>query len=297
MPDPSRLNLNGPGRQPGVVPYPTGRQGLGTQDPNYRPSSAFGINPNLRPISAATVPNPRPQGSEPPYPSPGAQLRPHSTVDSGIQGYGRGDRVPSGQLPPHGPGFAPQGRLGPRPGSASPHVQSYPSGQATPPPQRLDIGYAAPFEPERKPDRKPERKPNQQRPNDHYSAKPIPPLPSQQRVSARTNIPAQQGPPPRDDRYATGRLNERPQTGANRPPDPGRSPNSVPGRTPAGPPVPTAAPAKPNVVSATTAATRPPGKGPKTFEEMGVPQGKSDSECVSRCVLCLVHVLIAQVVM
>ena len=26
---------------------------------------------------------------------------------------------------------------------------------------------------------------------------------------------------------------------------------------------------------------RPPGKGPQTFEEMGVPQGKQDNDCVS----------------
>ena len=45
----------------------------------------------------------------------------------------------------------------------------------------------------------------------------------------------------------------------------------------------TAAPAKP-----AGAPNRPPGKGPQTFEEMGVPLGKSNSECVSDvvCISC-----------
>lgn len=58
---------------------------------------------------------------------------------------------------------------------------------------------------------------------------------------------------------------------------------SVPSKTPVDRPV-----ATPPI----SATTKPPGKGPKTFEEMGVPQGKRDQDCVCSFRLARVRLLI-----
>lgn len=71
-----------------------------------------------------------------------------------------------------------------------------------------------------------------------------------------------------------------PSSGPGRP-SPGTSPRPPVGGAPPGGPM--SAPPSSNSTPkpAAAAATPPPKKGPKTFEEMGVPQGKTDSDCVS----------------
>jgi hypothetical protein len=70
-----------------------------------------------------------------------------------------------------------------------------------------------------------------------------------------------------------------PPGGSGRP-SPGTTPRPpVGGVAPPGGPMGGPMGAPPN--NAPTANAPPPKKGPKTFEEMGVPQGKTESDCVS----------------
>lgn len=270
MPDPGRLNLVSPtfsgadqylrqGRQ-SAVPYPANdpsdsqRPGMVSHSSNFsnpeiRPGSAFGINPNLRPSSAATIAGTRPdQQMRPSLQDP---PRPHSRYEASGPGHGRGGRVASGPQP--------QGYPGPGRGAASPHDFS----GAPQPPPKVDIGFLAPLEVSG-PDRK----------KVHNSSSPVGGKPA---PNARTSTPS----------------NARPQRTPNSAtsPAPGNAPLSpIPPRTeslPQKPPTPSGRPPHrasqqpPSSSAKPAAATRPPGKGPKTFEEMGVPSGKGKDDCVS----------------
>lgn len=283
MPDMSQLNVNPNDYPPANAPYPGGnRPGLSpfggsNSTPPGRPGSAFGINPNLRPQSAATGSGPNSRVSS--YQGgPRPQQRPYSTIENNAQGYGRGNRIPQG------PAQAPIGR-----GRGQPGPDSLPS-MATPEEYRRnqtrpDIGYAAPLDVA-----PPSQRQRLQRPNDPYSSKPQPPtpgnngfqqrtnlrpnLPSQQ--SSRPNLPSQQASGPSKDRYYTGKPTAYSPTAARPPVQPA---NIKPSKPNSSTPASNARPAKPNAVSANT--TRPPGQGPKTFDQMGIPPTKSKSDCVS----------------
>ncbi|KIW10911.1 hypothetical protein PV08_10210 [Exophiala spinifera] len=257
MPDPSRLSLENrkpsPGRPGSTAPYPTGPSNL-PHVPDFRPTSGFGSNPNIRPSSTAPLGGLRPDPYGQPHLSP--QTRPYSSNDTRVPGpgYGRGDRIPSGPAPSR-PGPPPQ-----RPGTASPHI-----GAQAPP--KLDIGYSAPLE---------QRRP-QQPPQPNGYGRPQPPGPGPHgppRPSPRPGQapPQSQGPP--QNRPAP--QNARP--GYGNPPQNIRPANMPPSKPAANAPSGNAPPSKPNQVSAN--AARPPGKGPKTFDEMGVPAGKDKGECI-----------------
>ncbi|EER23128.1 hypothetical protein D8B26_001202 [Coccidioides posadasii str. Silveira] len=227
MPDPSKMTISadptGP-RPVSAAPYPEGpnsRYGRpggpgGQYGPDIRPTSAFGINPNLRT-----------------QPVPGGQLPPQRVASVGLpQGYG----------PPPGPGMAP-----------------YPTNQAAPSP-KLDIGFSAPPDPtgaDRR--RKLQRPATTNQPHGQsvpVQGRPAPPSdPRQSRMPASPNpaghMPHGQG---------TGKF---PARGDSRP-QPSPSSNASPN----------------NPAQAQKPASGLPGKGPKTFEEMGVPQGKTEGECV-----------------
>ncbi|KAL2450896.1 Chitin synthase regulatory factor 4 [Exophiala dermatitidis] len=286
MPDPARLSLNPqrpPTTRPGsAAPYPTDNTGMptATHASEFRPTSAFGINPNLRPASVATVGVPRPDPYGQPHTSP--QQRPHSTSDSRIPSgsYSQGTRIPSGRQPgPGGPQVRPPQKAS---GTSSPYLD--PRAASLPPtPPMLDIGFSAPVE---------ERKPRPQQVNGPTTmGKPQPPTPNNlSRPASRPNVPSQQQnypqtrpPPPTNSRPGPG-------PGYGGPPSTTHTP---PNRTPMPPAQQTAnrptanntpissgaaqPPSKPASMPAT--AARPPGKGPKTFDEMGVPPGKDKSEC------------------
>lgn len=286
MPDPSRLSLNPqrpPSARPGsVAPYPTDNTGLpmAFQGPDFRPTSAFGINPNLRPSSAATMGGPRPDPYGPPNTSP--QQRPHSTSDARAQvaGYGLGGRVPSGWTSGQG---APQVRPPQKPGVTSPYLDPQAAGQ-TPTPPALDIGFSAPLDKD--------RKPRPQQPSGPNMGKPQPPVPNNpSRQSPRPNqqAPPQNRPPPLNSRPGP----DRPNMAYGRPPNAQTPPSKTPmptqqnvkpanmttSRPESNAPNGSGPPAKPTSVPASS--VRPPGKGPKTFDEMGVPPGKDKGECVS----------------
>ncbi|EXJ89730.1 hypothetical protein A1O3_02797 [Capronia epimyces CBS 606.96] len=287
MPDPSRLSLNSqrpPSARPGsTVPYPTDNAAMPTanQGPDFRPASAFGINPNLRPASAATVGGPRPDPYGQPHMSP--QQRPHSTNEARVHaaGYGQGARIPSGRTT--GPGVL-QMRPPPKPGATSPYLDPRAAGQ-TPTPPALDIGFSAPLE-----------RPRPQQPAGPNMGKPQPPHPNNpSRPSSRPNQPAPQGPSQNRPPQAISRPGpDRPNMGYGRPPNaptpPSKTPtpgqqnvnpgNMAPPRPDFNGPIGGGQTSKPTSVPANS--VRPPGKGPKTFDEMGVPPGKDKSECVSR---------------
>jgi hypothetical protein len=225
MPDPSRMRISDEG--PRASPYPSDGPGYGRGayggPPEMRPSSAFGINPNIRSSS----------------------------------NYGPGG--PASRVPSGGP--SPMAyRQG---GSAtnSPNMQARPGDPSAVP--RLDIGYSAPLDPDRRrrlqrPDNQGMGRPPQQ--DLGYAAPP-------DRLSGRTpelGRPSPGGYPPRNQSM----------------PPPTRPPAATSPR-PSGPP--SNAPSKASTPGAKPAGSGLPGKGPKTFEEMGVPQGKHDNDCVRIC--------------
>ncbi|KIV96525.1 hypothetical protein PV10_00377 [Exophiala mesophila] len=268
MPDPSRLSINDQRLSPrpgSTAPYPTGKPSM--PHPEIRPTSAFGINPNLRTASAQSMGS----GRQDPYSY--NQMPPQQRPYADNDGYGRGSRMPSaGYNQSHEGG--PQVRPPNRTNAGSPYLNQ----QNTPPlPGKVNIGYTAPLEPE--------RKPRPMHPNGGQ-----PPSNPSSRNSSRPNQPPQggQGPPrpasSNQQRPSQGSFNQ-----SNRP-QPGRAPNQYPPQNvqpakmaPSKPsphaPASNAPQSKPAAVPAAAAPVRPPGKGPKTFDEMGVPQGKDKGDC------------------
>jgi TPR repeat protein len=290
MPDPSRLSLNDQrpqgGRPGSTAPYPTGPPNMpgSNQGPDFRPASAFGINPNLRPSSAAAGGGLRPAGYGTP-PAMGNQPRPYSNPPPGPQyggpGYGRGGRAPSGNYPPPQGQGAPNIRPPQRPGTTSPYLGPgpRPGGPGTSPPTApLDIGFSAPIEPER-------RRPQQNGPP--IQPQRGSPKPQQAPVGQQgppQNRPGQQGPRPGPGggQNSFGGPNSRPPPPSRIQVPPNVKPaNMAPSRPDANAPAGPAPPSKPASIPANAAPTRPPGKGPKTFDEMGVPAGKDKGDCVS----------------
>ena len=276
MPDPARLSLHSPvGSDPwrqqhrqSVAPYPANmdlgspRPGLlnhssNLSNPEIRPGSAFGINPNLRPSSAATIAGTRPDQRY----RPGWQedRRTFSNYDAVAPGFGRENRVVSS--PPQ-QGYAAPGRGAPPP---------EPMGSPQPPP-KVDIGFLAPLDSasaDRKKRLQQSDSPSMGRPPSGMS--PNPPPNSRQHKTPTTpqshspNL-SNSHPPPR-----TESIPQKPLPQQTRPA------SATTSRPPA-----VAGSQKPAPSTAKPGATpRPPGKGPKTFEEMGVPAGKSKDDCVS----------------
>lgn len=281
MPDPSRLSLSPrpPNRPPSTAPYPTNdpgpRPGLPGQQPfpEPRPKSAFGINPNLRPGPTATLPADQPGPYQRPTYQPPA--RPYPNADGvGTGAYHGPHRMSSmptpGSAPPGStsPYFGAQGtRLqsggAPRPGSTSPYLTPQggaPSTPGPPPlPMKADIGFSAPLDTTGA-----DRRRRGNSPAEPNRNKPPAPGPGPQ-PGAGGNRPTHSPAPP----ARPAPVNVKPAKIV---------PSNPPKEAPAARPV----PAKPTTVAP---STRLPGKGPKTFEEMGVPQGKSESDCVSVDVL------------
>lgn len=314
MPDPSKLSLYGaathPPRSTSTAPYPEATTPQPGHGPEFRPTSAFGINPNLRPTSAATLPARQPD-------SYGQMDRPYSAAYP-EDAYGRrqGPRPGAGfgSLAPdqRGPGRPTSAASGPAPNagprmSPNPQQQRYQGPTQTNSTPNLNFGFVAPVDEQ-----------GADRPNwaPHMSGsgegpRPMPPgqagrpgqqppprasgaLPSQQAARPGGNQGYQPNPnrqqqqrPPIPQQQSQQRPYQS-QTGPSRPP-PGQQPpkqqniqpaNVKPTRpNPAAPP--DHAPQSPQKVSASQAASKPPGKGPKTFAEMGIPQQAEDKDCVS----------------
>ncbi|KAI9758527.1 MAG: regulatory particle non-ATPase [Chaenotheca gracillima] len=293
--------LEGPAMQGGLRPI------NGVFNPNVRPSSAFGINPNIRANTSLGMPTtsgPQPmqyQGGNGPAPL----QRPLTSVEGVGMGRGRGGpagrgmRVVSGGPPgpsnyrmPGGPGAG-----GMPDGARPPELSQQPQAP------RLDIGYSAP------PDPSVERKSRLQKTNAPMTSKPQPPLPGQsqgtplnpylKRPSQQSNAPPSPNPDYPPPRSRTSNLQSEPaRPGSAHPPSPNpgqptrptrvdsKPAAALPSQQPSKPskqpgaPEPPSKPSKQPTMPAASMTPKPPGKGPKTFEEMGVPQANKEGECV-----------------
>ncbi|KAL8701914.1 MAG: hypothetical protein Q9224_000268 [Gallowayella concinna] len=292
-------------------PYPEGRQPhpLGSVGNLQRPISAapypedtgFGVrpgprlsnagtysNPNLRvrpdvrPASVATVAS-APLNGAIVLPSV-AQMRPprsFSGPDNVAGGRGRG-------MPPYGgsPGVA--GYRQPASGLHSVQSTGSPGPPVLPQLPSIDIGFSAPLDPSGA-----DRKGRLQKAGNRPSGGPSPgpkPLPAQA-------IPGKAAP----DRFSS-LPDTQSFTRPSRTSSPSRQPNSRPGsahgnqpgggvatRPPNGPSMPAVPPKVPAMDGGAAtppphSSSRPAGKGPKTFDEMGVPAQKQKDECVSSTV-------------
>ncbi|KAK5130808.1 hypothetical protein LTR08_001642 [Meristemomyces frigidus] len=234
-----------------------------TTNPDVRPSSAFQLNPELRSSSAIPVPQLPSQGGRPyPYPPTGSvplgrpmTAQPQQPVDTRNR-PGPGQRIASGPA-----------ASGPRPGPSSSPRPTTQQGQQ----QRLDIGFSAPQDGRTIQSYGPQPGAGKQLPSPVLQQGGSMPnidssLPLQQPIG-RTSAPSSRpGSRPPDTRLP-------PLPGGGGPPRPPVKETSVP--TPSGTP-------KPNTqMSSAPPAAKHGGKaGPKTFDEMGVPAQKNESDCV-----------------
>lgn len=246
MPDPSRMKIstNGDptGRSASAAPYPDGSQSAAPRigTPNY-------YKPDVRSSSAFGInPNLRSSSAATYGSAPPPRV---SSSGPGPQGYRQA-----------GPGMnAPMGTGGNMP----------PGGT-----NKLDIGFSAPPDPSgadrrrRRPENVSGRPPTGsgmgQRAPGYPPQQGVPMPPRQSSHGSSPAPPSGQFPP---------RMESRQQ--------PNRSPMSTP--NPSAPPAAETPPAEAKPEAAKPTKPSPgglPGKGPKTFEEMGVPQGKSEGDCV-----------------
>ncbi|ROT37872.1 HCP-like protein [Sodiomyces alkalinus F11] len=269
------------GRSQSTAPYPeddvaSGRGGLRPYGPQAdRPSSAFGIRPlssggggngrgpypndGVRPSQsmanlAPTGPDPRgrmsqgPGGYRQPSPGPGypRQDVPRPATAQPYAGPG-GPGGPAGhpasnKLQKPGPG----GYGRPHPGGPGPHGPGPGPGYGQPP--RESAQSTPPGQPGRDYGPRPGSRPGPgPGPGPGHGPGPGPGLPSSVRPDRYDSMPASTGPRPASARpepvVGPGRMNSAPPSGQP-PPKPGK-------------------------------------QGPSTFEEMGIPQGKADDQCVS----------------
>ena len=257
--------------------------------PSMRPTSSFGINPYVRPMSAAatsSIPMDNnfktssaiPMGSQRPYSvASGTAISSPSMVPS--------PRIASGNLPPSGYRQPSNGLL------AQPSINKPAVNVNQKPLPTVDIGFTAPLDPSGA-DR-PKRLQKSDNPYPGSSRLPSssskPPSSSSynvrpDRISSRMPaIPTSQTSSPSSNVNSLHTGNS--PTPTTRPPrhetipvKPGTRPTSTL-NTQAPPPL-TSAQSTP-AAAASSGSGRKPGKGPSTFEEMGVPQSKKEDDCVS----------------
>ncbi|KAI9685394.1 MAG: hypothetical protein M1822_004525 [Bathelium mastoideum] len=229
--------------------------------PPGRPYSAFNINPDGRPTSAMTLPS-HPAVNRQSNPGPGAG----AGASSPRTGAGIGDLGPQ------------------RGGRMPPPNQRVPTSGSLPPNARLDIGYSAPQpQPPSEPGRGRLQTPPNTAPAGGYAAPPRGRSADPYRSNGPSPVSSQPARTPvsggRDQRVGTPTMGgvggglphtqSLPQLPAH--PDPGNRerPTKRPGQQGQGQ---TGAPGVPPKAGL-------PGKGPKTFDEMGVPQVKQKSDC------------------
>ncbi|EKG10794.1 Sel1-like protein [Macrophomina phaseolina MS6] len=256
-------------RPPIVQPYDRPVSAAPYPMDNGPPMLAGGAPPAPRPTSAFTMvpPGPgapgAPAGRFPPQAPGYGPPRPHTSVDAMSPTGphpGRkpvGHRVssnppgPGGYRQPGGPSVdypEQQPYMSPPPSGGHPSSShGYPPGpnKLQKQPTVTDIGFQAPLEP---------KKPMQ--------------LPAgYERASTASTVPAAGPPVIPAPRPASGR--------------PGSSGRPAPQKSDSAPPKPSQQPQPPKEPAPKPAATAPPpGKGPKTFDEMGVPKVKNDQDCV-----------------
>ena len=272
-----------PQRPTSAAPYPTD-DALGPRAPQIHPSAYSNSNntrltQDPRPIYGTPPPN---GGQRTPSGPPIRPPQAYQNMDGIGRGRGRGMPVP--HTTPGTPSL--QGYRQPTSGLANPPSATPPPDEVhRPQPPAVDIGFSAPPDPSdadrRRRMQQADPMGRQQRPMPTHTSSAtsadrnpsrLSGLPHSQTFSAanRASSPNPQTRKPNPG----GRLHETlPSNSGARPNNATSSPNIPPktlenNKTSATPP-----PSNPTM--------KPPGKGPKTFEEMGVPQSKKDSECVS----------------
>ena len=245
-----------------------------TLNPDTRPSSAFQLNPDIRPNSTAQpYPARQPYPGQQPYQSAGGP--PPTQRPSTAQPYdprfrpGPGQRIASG--PAGAQNFAPQPPAqAPAPLAPRPPIPTHQTSAPVAPQQlqKLDIGFSAP--------------PDDRRHKTYGPGKPAPNgAPSAASHGPQSLKPSNSMPnfdqQPAHPGHVTSAPSSRP--GSTRPPaaDVPKPPKKDVAPVSSAKPTPGAAKPKP---AAAPAAARPPGKGPKTFDEMGVAAQPKDSDCV-----------------
>ncbi len=272
-----------PQRPTSAAPYPTddgpGPRPLNANPPGYS-------NPNMR-LASDPLPNygvGPPNGSQ--RPPVGAPIRPaqdYQNMDN--MGSGRGRGMPPYNNVPGAPGA--QGYRQPGAGLLNPPRTTSPAVDTnrTHPPA-VDIGFSAPPDPSGADRRRrmqlTDPAGGKQRPlpthatsassADRNSSR-LSSLPHSQTFSAANRAPSPNSqvrkPMPAgrpNEALGPGNLGARPNSAMNFPSIP---PKTLEDNRPTATPPPS------------STAAKPPGKGPKTFEEMGVPQSKKEGECVS----------------
>ncbi|KAI9676877.1 MAG: hypothetical protein M1817_006716 [Caeruleum heppii] len=276
-------------------------------NPPARPASAFNINPNIRPVSVATT-HSMPVAPPSNYRgTSGFQVaRPVSSFGNLGAAAGRGGPSPrGGRIVSAGAGPMPNRDAGaPGPGSAS-HNGQLPKKPSAP---QLDIGFSAPPDPGADKRHRLQKTsgpmPGKVHPPEGrvggdsgavggtptlLSPTSGPPAPSFREpirpVSSHghgPNVPAEQMPARvQAMKPESRRPHSRPSSRPGSPPHGAKNETSMSGALP---PQPSAKPMNPtggpSAMSASAVPPRPPGKGPKTFEEMGVPVANKDNDCV-----------------
>ena len=269
---------------PGHVPPPN--SGYGSPAP---PNGGFGGPPGQRPVSAQ-------QPSRPGYGSPAPSQYGYGTPPPGAA-YNQGP--PPGDLR-HPQSSTDMGRHYGQP----PHPQRLSSMNSipsvnTPPPQSGAYPPRPPKEPMQMPAPsaypQPYARPAHATPPPGQASRPPTASSLRPGFDSRPSQPPMTGTP---GPQAPGALRPEPSpAGGMRPPSrPSSSQGRPQGRTP--PPTSQAqtsaiAPGARPSVQRPQPQSRPSGTGPKTFDQMGVPQAKGDGDCVSAAVPCILLTLIA----
>ena len=258
----------------GPTPRPPSVNALAYQNPDLRPVSGLGMNPNVRPISVGGMVADGNYGR--PIISVMGNQRPYSTIAD--MGSGRGNGDPTVRIVSSGPGpqsYRPPGAGGPGPSMLMNDLPAIPLA-------KLDIGFTAPLDPSGADRRKrlqksdnPDAGVSLPQPSTNYDARPG-------RISSNPPVI------PHAQTFHSGNRTSSPHRASDRPGMTGKPPRNAslpttPGMNPdyTSTPPPTNLGARPPPSNASSSASgKLPGKGPKTFEEMGVPQGKKDGECV-----------------
>ncbi len=253
---------------PRLRPRPAHMSTSGFPHPSSRPNQDFRLS------SVASMSNVPPDGN---YRrgSPASARPPVSLVDTGS---GRGRPTPGLNA---APGM--QGNRHTSASIASPPVTAQHLSDASRPQSvpAIDIGFSAPLDPSGADRRRRLQKP------DHSNAAPQRPLATSHYDSAPnldtsrpSGLPHTRTFTPQSPASGPGRRPGPPEIHHDHAPthsgpgSPVITQSSFPSNTPEGGPPGTAQPSPAHLT------VRPPGRGPKTFEEMGVPQVKKDGECV-----------------
>nr|POE64855.1 chitin synthase regulatory factor 4 [Quercus suber] len=254
--------------------YPPQRPAATVSPIDTRPSSAFQINPDLRPNSAMVGPQSPQTGAYGQSPTYGGGRPP-------LRQYQSANPAPLPR-PTHATSANPSGVYDPRPPhnaghrivsgpagmqSPAPHTQPPPIRQTStiPPGRPLDIGFTAPPDERRNRTYGPSGNAGRPQPSPNMNTNGVP---------VNNRPPPQNGTRPMSsqplDPYANSGGGGSGATPRPLAPPQRESASLRPANPPASAPPPAEKPSAP-----------PPKKGPQTFEEMGVPNSKPESECVS----------------